>query len=121
MDDHGKRHDAIEVSVIAAYGVIAKILLALPLPIAIPTVIGSMYADQIHEDLITAHRIMADIPMDDGIRQWTREMILDWITAVDMMFEDAQDPEPWKLDFVDTQIARVLATGRHLRGELTNE
>ncbi|MGI5223532.1 hypothetical protein [Actinoallomurus sp. CA-142502] len=109
MDDHQRRHALCVIRMIKAYGLIAKMLMGLPLRIQLPEVGDSIYADEIRKGLVRAYALLKDIPMDADIAWQLGLMIIDWVTACEWLFADDEDAEPWLLDAVEIQIGRIVA------------
>ncbi|MFG2002307.1 hypothetical protein ACGFNU_24455 [Spirillospora sp. NPDC048911] len=121
MDDNSERRDVVALGMIAAYGVILKVLAALPVPIALPELMGSMFADEVHEALVRAHQVIEDVPMDEDAMEGAKRTLVDWIAASEMMFSDAEDPETWKVHFIEIQVTRILSTGKAVIAILRKE
>lgn len=108
-ENHQNRHRKAVVNMIAAYGLIMKVLGFLPLPIGIPSLRDSLYAGEVETGLIRAYQALHDLPMDEEAKRFTGQMILDWIAASDVMFRDEEEEASWHLDLVEIQVARILA------------
>ncbi|MBA9005979.1 hypothetical protein [Thermomonospora cellulosilytica] len=117
MDDHERRHLVAEDQLLIAYGVIMRVLAALPLPIKIPSA-ANIHGDHVHHSLLRAYDLIGDIPMKDSTREVIREMVLDWVIAEEIVEDDGKYPARWKLDLADTQHARILAAADQAKVEL---
>lgn len=86
------------------------LLARLPLPIQIPSLRGTLYRDEVGAGLVRAYTALKDLPMDTHARESLREVIRDWLIAVEWMFRDEEDEAGWHLDVVEVQLSRVLAS-----------
>jgi hypothetical protein len=109
-EEHGLRHQAAMAGMIDAYGEINKLLSRLPLPIQVPSLRGELYRGEVRTALVHAFAVVGDLPMDARARQSLREVIGDWLIAVEFMFCDEEDEAAWHLDVTQTQLLRILNT-----------
>jgi hypothetical protein len=110
VDSHQHRHRIATAEIIDAHGEITKLLARLPLPIQIPSLRGTLYRDEVGAGLVRAYTALKDLPMDTHARESLREVIRDWLIAVEWMFRDEEDEAGWHLDVVEVQLSRVLAS-----------
>lgn len=107
-ENHQRRHRLSHIRLINAYGVIAKVLMMIPLPIRIPSLEGGMYSAEVGDGLVQAYEALQDVPMDAEVKEWTGLIVLDWISACEFMFHDEEEEAGWHLDLVEVQTARIL-------------
>jgi hypothetical protein len=107
---HAQRHQVAMAGLIDAYVKIKKLLSRLPLLVQVPSLQGELYRGEVRAGLVHAFMVVGDLPMDGEARQVLREVIGDWLIAVEFMFRDEEDEAAWHLDIIQTQLRRILAT-----------
>lgn len=117
MDENDPRMRIIEVAInmMAAYAMIAKFLVSLPLTINLPELRNTEDGDDARKALINAWRALGDLPMAEEPKIWLRQMILDWVTASTYL---ERTPEDWTLDIIEGQCLRIFVTGELVQEEL---
>lgn len=121
MNDHESRRGNAIIKMIAAYTEIMKTLAILPLPVGLPMLLDTVWAEEIETGLVRAHEVIRDIPMNEELTFWARQMIVDWLIGSEFLFRDAEDPAPWKLDLVEFQAIRVLGAAQIVVEELNSD
>jgi hypothetical protein len=59
--------------------------------------------------LTRAFTVLADLPIDREAGRVLREVIGDWLIAMDLLFRDEEDEAAWHLEIVQTQIQRITS------------
>jgi hypothetical protein len=106
---HSERHEAARQHLIELYGKVQELLCRLPLPVRVPALRGEVYRAEVAAGLVQAFTAVSDLPMDDAARRVLREVIGDWLIAVEWLFGDEEDQAAWHLDIVQTQLRRIDA------------
>ena len=112
MDYHDDRDDLlaeVTLKLVTAFGFVIKALKGLPISIEIPATVSPYLSADLEETLTRALALLNDIPMDSDYREHVRGLVIDWMTAADYLFQVEQDFEWWKVEFIVTQLARVIA------------
>jgi hypothetical protein len=108
--NHAQRHHAAVRRLIDLYVTIEEWLCRLPLRIDVPLLSGEeVYRAEVGSGLTRAFTVLADLPMDREARRVLREVIGDWLIAVDLLFRDEEDEAAWHLDIVQTQLQRITS------------
>ena len=105
---HTQRHQVMMAELIDAYEKLNKCLSRLPLPVQVPLLQGELYRSEVRVGLIQAFTVVGDLPMDGEARLVLREVIGDWLIAVEVMFGDEEDEAAWHLDVLQVQLRRIL-------------
>ncbi|MFD0853704.1 hypothetical protein ACFQ07_15810 [Actinomadura adrarensis] len=110
MNDHEERRDMLAAHVLLTYGLIAKVLQRLPIPIELPTKLDKDWqGPEAVQGLARTLELLGELPVQDGIRQLLHQLILDWLTAWSLGGVDFARPAPWLLDAAEYALARVEA------------
>jgi hypothetical protein len=108
-ESHAQRHQVAVAGLIDTYGEIKSLLSRLPLPVQVPSLQGELYRGEVRIGLVQAFTVVGDLPMDGEARQVLREVVGDWLIAVEFMFCDEEDEAAWHLQVVQTQLGRIQA------------
>jgi hypothetical protein len=107
---HSERHRSAMLRLIDLYGQMEELLRRLPLPVQVPPLRGEVYRADVRGGLVQAFTVVGDLPMDGQARRVLREVIGDWLIAVELLFSDEEDQASWQLDIVQTQLWRIDTT-----------
>ncbi|WP_141576141.1 hypothetical protein [Actinomadura sp. WMMA1423] len=111
MDYRDDRDDLlaeVTLKLVTAFGFVIKALQGLPIPIEIPATVDPYLSADLEGTLTRALALLNDIPMDTKHREHVRGLVIDWMTAADYLFQVEQDFEWWKVEFVVTQLTRII-------------
>jgi hypothetical protein len=109
-NNHARRHHAAMMQLIDLYATIEEWLSRLPLRIEVPLLYGEeVYRADVETSLTRAFTVLADLPMDREARRVLREVIGDWLIAIEFLFRDEEDEAAWHLDIIQTQIQRITS------------
>jgi hypothetical protein len=111
--NHAQRHHAAMMRLVDLYATIEEWLSRLPLRIEVPLLYGEeVYRAEVGTGLTRAFTVLADLPLDREARRVLREVIGDWLIAMEFLFRDEEDEAAWHLDIVQTQIQRITSAIR---------
>nr|WTA71265.1 hypothetical protein OHB51_35310 [Micromonospora sp. NBC_00855] len=83
--DRFQRLATFQAQAIHAYRMIAKMLLALPIPIELGMVIDRNPGDAMDE-ITRARDLLREVPMNPGVRAEADLVLTDWLTALSFSF-----------------------------------
>ena len=110
MDNHVERVMDWGGDIIAAYVRIAKVLAALVLPIEVPMNLGDAgFIKDAQAAIVRSIRLIQDQPMDEIIHAIVRQVLLDWLNAVDLAAIELMSPMTWREDVFEYTLMRCLA------------
>jgi hypothetical protein len=66
-----------------------------------------VYRAEVRAGLVQAVTVVGDLPMDGEARRVVREVIGDWLIAMEFLFRDEEDEAGWHLDVVQTHLRRI--------------
>lgn len=124
MESHDDRFDEIVEVVIGAFYYIKRLLLTLPIPVAITDF------DPTGDDQFTAllsldrvRELVEDEPISKTAKSAWESLILEWFTAYEMAaLVKVAGPAPWRLDSVEYALVRLAALGEAIeQGELDDD
>ncbi len=81
--DRFQRQSTFRAQAVHAYRMIAKMLLSLPIPIELGMVVDRNPADAMDE-ITRARDLLAEVPMNPGIRAEAEIVLTDWLTAMSL-------------------------------------
>lgn len=105
--NHMQRHHAAMMQLIDLYSTVEEWLSGLPLRVEVPLLEGGVYRADVRAGLVRAFTVVGDLPMDSDARRVLREVIGDWLIAVELLFRDEEDEAAWHLDVVQTHLQRI--------------
>jgi hypothetical protein len=106
--NHKQRHHAAMAQLIGLYATVEEWLSRLPLRVEVPVLHGGeVYRAEVGAGLVRAFTVLGDLPMDREARRVLREVIGDWLIAMELLFRDEEDEAAWHLDVVQTQLQRI--------------
>lgn len=105
-----ERFQAAAEMIVTAYALVADYLERLPLPIGIPEMDGTWDA---RTALPAVQRVRADLlpaqPIGRMEASLYERMLIDWLTAYELgALVRLGGPAPWRLDGIETAVARIL-------------
>ena len=110
MDNHVERVMDWGGDIIAAYVRIAKVLAALVLPIEVPMNLGDAgFIKDAQAAIVRSIRLIQDQPMDEIIHAMVRQVLLDWLNAMDLAAIELTSPMTWREDVFEYTLMRCLA------------
>lgn len=106
--NHTQRHHAVMRQLIDLYATVEERLSRLPLRVEVPPLhSGEVYRAEVGAGLVRAFTVLGDLPMGGEARRVLREVIGDWLIAMELLFCDEEDEAAWHLDVVQTQLQRI--------------
>ncbi|WHX19814.1 hypothetical protein QFW82_23585 [Streptomyces malaysiensis subsp. malaysiensis] len=121
MADHDKdRFYRLANFAIAAFEYIQAILSDLPIPVAVPDFDPAAEDGNAAETLYSLDRartLIADEPIPDSTKGGLERMILDWLTAYEIIaLTKVAGPAPWRFEIAEYALQRI-----HVMSELLDE
>ncbi|MFY3807627.1 MULTISPECIES: hypothetical protein [Bacteria] len=121
MADHDKdRFYRLANFAIAAFAYIQELLSDLPIPVVVPDFDPAAEDGNAAETLYSLDRaraLIADEPIPDSTKSGLERMILDWLTAYEIIaLTKAAGPAPWRFEIAEYALQRI-----HVMSELLDE
>ena len=122
--DDKERLRYLTEALLGALHFVQAFLADLPVPIAVPDFITDEGPN--HESVIALDRartLIDDEPIPAIVKQAMKDLILDWLTAYEMMvLRRMAGPAPWRLAAAEYALTRLAAIGEMIEnGELDGE
>lgn len=103
-----KRLHMVVRDLMVAYVAIAGLLKLLPIPVTLP-ITGVGARDRLLA-VQQARELVMEEPADELLKAITSEMLLEWLTAIDMAtLAKFHGNSPWRLDAAEAAYSRMIA------------
>lgn len=113
--------EAISFGLVTLYGLIGKILSALPIPIGLPMA-SEMEGAEMAKALQEARVALNDLPMDQFTKMVIDKAILEWVTANDLLLlACAYGQERWRMSAIAYTISRLIVLLESADRRLANQ
>ncbi|GLY81811.1 hypothetical protein [Actinoallomurus iriomotensis] len=125
MEDHEEHLMGWGDDILVAYFQIAKALASLDLPIQLPmNLVDATFIRDAQAAIVRTLTLIQEQPLDDLIHTLLRQVLLDWLNAMDLTAIQLASPKPWREELFEYTVARTLAeadlaleTIHNLRGD----